>query len=254
MDHPRLPPPEPAKADILRFLARHPDFLRDHAAELAELDAPVRDLGRGVRDFQGALVGIWRRRSVEAVDTARELAQNGRANLSAQNRVHGAVMALLEAADTPRRLMHTVRADLPLMLGLDLVMPILESPDWHREAVQGMKPVPPGTVNGLLGQGRDLCLLADCAGLPMLFDAAAGPVRSQLLIRLELGPGAPDAMLAFAARQPGTFHPGQATDLMQFLARVLARLLRRHSLPAGGGAQRDAQGPDVPDAAFGHAG
>jgi uncharacterized protein YigA (DUF484 family) len=60
----------------------------------------------------------------------------------------------------------------------------------------------------------------------MIFGAAAGLVASQALIRLEISPATPPALLALGARQPDQFHQGQGTELLTFLAGVLENCIR----------------------------
>ena len=54
-----------------------------------------------------------------------------------------------------------------------------------------------------------------------LFGGAAGLVRSQALLRISIGRGAPIGLLCIGARRAGRFHPGLSTELLSFLARVL---------------------------------
>ena len=78
-----------------------------------------------------------------------------------------------------------------------------------------------GAVDALLGSERTALLRVDDAGEPVLFGAAAGLVRSQALLRLTFGRGAPAGLLCIGTRQPGRFHPGLGTEGLTFLARAL---------------------------------
>jgi len=64
------------------------------------------------------------------------------------------------------------------------------------------------------------------AGDAMVFGAAAGLVRSDTMLRLTISPAAPLGLLAFGTRHPGYFNPGQGTELLGFLARVLEHCIR----------------------------
>ena len=68
---------------------------------------------------------------------------------------------------------------------------------------------------------RTSLLRVDAPGEVALFGSAAGLVRSQALLRLAFGRGAPVGLLCIGTRQPGRFHPGLGTELLSFLARVL---------------------------------
>jgi uncharacterized protein len=66
-----------------------------------------------------------------------------------------------------------------------------------------------------------MLLHADMPGDAVLFGGAAGLVRSQALLRVAFGRGAPVGLLCIGARRTGRFHPGLGTELLNFLARVL---------------------------------
>ena len=55
---------------------------------------------------------------------------------------------------------------------------------------------------------------------PALFGSAAGLVRSQALLRLDVSEHAPVGLLCIGTRRSDKFHPGQGTELLSFLARV----------------------------------
>ena len=76
-------------------------------------------------------------------------------------------------------------------------------------------------------------LRADQPGETVLFGAAAGLVRSQALLRLGFGRGAPLGLLCIGSRQPGRFHPGLGTELLTFLARVISITISQWLNPRG---------------------
>ncbi|HTR84696.1 MAG TPA: DUF484 family protein, partial [Reyranella sp.] len=51
-------------------------------------------------------------------------------------------------------------------------------------------------------------------------------VRSQALLRLQLRRDAPQGVLAFGSRTPDKFHPGQGTELLTFLGKVVELTFR----------------------------
>ena len=83
-----------------------------------------------------------------------------------------------------------------------------------------------GTVGALLGATEDAILRSHITGDPRAFGEAAGLVRSEALVRLEISTATPPAMLAFGSRDPEKFHPGQAVELMAFLATALESVVR----------------------------
>ena len=70
-------------------------------------------------------------------------------------------------------------------------------------------------------------------GDPTLFGGAAGLVRSQALLRLGFGRGAPAGLLCIGTRQKGRFHPGLGTELLMFLARVIGITISQWLHPSG---------------------
>ena len=65
-----------------------------------------------------------------------------------------------------------------------------------------------------------------------MFGEASGLVCSAAYVRINTGGGIPAGLLALGSRERGAFHPGQGSDLLNFLARVAELSLRRW-LPAG---------------------
>jgi uncharacterized protein YigA (DUF484 family) len=63
-------------------------------------------------------------------------------------------------------------------------------------------------------------------GDAMVFGPGAGLVSSDALLRLSISSTTPTALLALGAREPGQFHPGQGTELLTFLARVVESCIR----------------------------
>ena len=85
---------------------------------------------------------------------------------------------------------------------------------------------PPGTVEQLFGSGEELILRCGVEGNAEAFGEAASLVRSEALIRMEISASTPPALLAFGSRDPEKFHPGQATELIGFLAAALESVIR----------------------------
>ncbi len=222
-------PPERAlsSAQVADYLRRHPDFLARYPDLLDELVMPARLQGEGVVDLQTFMIERLRN-EVARVTTARdELIEHARDNLTTQNRIHRAVVALLEARSF-EHFIETATTDLAVILDLDVVTIGVEQ-DWNdrRQApVRGVCRLEPGFVDALLGPGGKLLLRDETEGEVAIFKAGAGLVQSDALIRLSISPEAPKALLAFGSRQPGHFHPGQGTELLSFLGRVVENSIR----------------------------
>lgn len=215
-------------AQVLDYLARHPDFLTRHPDALDGQTPPDRDLGDGVVDFQTAMIDRLRADVAGHTVRQRELLDTSRANLTIQTRVHECVLALLEARSF-EKVIEAVATDFTVLLDLDVVALCVESADgeWSGGAAgQGLRVIPPGTVEGLFGSGEELILRCGIEGNAEAFGEAASLVRSEALIRMEISVSTPPALLAFGSRDPEKFHPGQATELIGFLAAALESVIR----------------------------
>lgn len=212
--------------DVAAYLRDHPDFLAQHADLVHHLTAPSVDRGPGVVDLQTFMVDRLRGEVRTLKDQQRELIGTTRANLNSQNRIHAAVLFLLDAQSF-EQLIQTVTTDLAVLLDLDVTVLVVESngrdiPHVHQS---GVRVVEPGTVKRWMGR-RDVVLNDDVQGSAEIYGPGAGLVRSEALVRLHVSSETPDGMIAFGSREPDTFHPGQGTELVAFLARVIERVIR----------------------------
>ncbi|HYG91929.1 MAG TPA: DUF484 family protein [Azospirillum sp.] len=212
--------------DVCNYLREHPDFLVQHAEVIDHLTPPTVDRGRGVVDLQAFMVERLRSEIRNLKDQQRELITTTRANMNSQNRIHAAVLFLLDAQNF-EQLIQTIATDLAVLLDLDIACLVVESngldiPHVHRS---GVRVVEPGAIDRWLGT-RDVVLNADVRGDPEIYGPGAGLVRSEALIRLQVSSETPEGLLAFGSREPDMFHNGQGTELVCFLARVVERCIR----------------------------
>lgn len=211
--------------DVVTFLRDNPSFLNEHPDLLSELDPPKREGGKGVYDFQEAMIRRLKDRIEETTDVARELIDNSRENLHSQNRVHECILRLLSASSF-EQLINLVQTDVAVVLDMDVVTLAVESANAEDFPIRSVCLVPPGHIDQLIGSDKNMLLRAHISGDPDLFGGAASLVQSDALIRLDISSASPPALLAFGHRDPEKFHPGQATELIAFLSAVLAQLVR----------------------------
>lgn len=211
--------------DVVCFLRDNPGFLNEHPDLLSDLDPPQRGGGRGICDFQEAMIRRLRDRIEKATEVTRELIDTSRDNMNSQARVHECVLRLLGATSF-EQLINLIQTDVAVILGMDVVTLAVENANAEESPIHGVSLVAPGTVDRLIGHGRDMRLRAHVSGDPDLFNGASTLVQSDALVRLDMPAASPPAMLVFGHRDPERFHPGQATELIGFLSAVLTRLVR----------------------------
>lgn len=231
----RIAPAEPSALsgrEVVAYLRQHPDFLDRHP-EALRLLRPTREIAGGVLDFQHFLLERLRGQLMRLTAEHRALLATSRGNLASQSRVQKAVLAILTAASF-EQLLHIVTTDLAVLLDVDIVTIGVESTatPTARLPVHGIHLLPAGTVEARLGSDRSVLFGADVAADPALYGAAAGLVRSQALLRLGFGRGAPAGLLCIGARKPGRFHPGLGTELLSFLGRILGITIAQWLNPA----------------------
>jgi hypothetical protein len=214
-------------AQVAEYLREHRDFLVRHP-ELLDLQiAPGRRRGEGVVDLQQYMVDQLRRELTRLKADQDDLLANSRDNLSTQERIHQAALALLEA-ESLAQFAEIISTDLAIMLDVDAVALCLEAPyDQARGSIEGVQSLAAGTVDRLLGPDCAVLLRDDTVGDPAIFDSGAGLVRSDALIRLGSGDGGPLGLIAFGTRHPGYFDSGQGTELLSFLASIVVHCLRK---------------------------
>lgn len=211
---------------VAAYLAAHPEFLSEHPELLARLARRPAVRPDGVIDLQSFMVERLRAEVDRLKQQQRALISATRANQHSQSRVHAAILFLLDA-DNFEQLIQAITTDLAVMLDLDIACLLVESngEDIPHVQISGVRVVGEGTIEAWL-DGRDIVLDGDITGVEAVFGGAAGLVRSQALIRLNVSHETPPALLALGSREPDMFQAGMRTELMGFLAKVLERCIR----------------------------
>ncbi len=209
--------------DVAAYLRRHPDFFRHYPALLEDLQAPDCKRGDGVVDLPSFMVERLRDSMEEMTKARDDLLATGRNNQAIQNRIHQAILALLNARSF-EQFIETITTDLAVIMDVDLVTIGVERTETGAAVrpSSGIYRLEEGVLEALTGGANGGILLRDnIEGDVAIFGAGAGLVSSDALLRLNIAPNAPGALLAFGSRQPDQFHAGQGTELLNFLARVL---------------------------------
>ncbi len=207
-------------AFVEAFLRAHPGFLADRPALYRALTPPRRVHGERLTDHMAAMLAVERERGVELRDRTEALLAAGRANAAIQSRAQRAVLAVMAARGAAEALDIIVQ-DWPALLGVDVVAVCAEA-----RALPLARPLPRGFVARMVPSGTPVALRAQAFETETLYGEAAPLVASDALARLPLPKGG-DALLACGVRDAGTYEPGQGTDVLAFLAAVVAVALTR---------------------------
>jgi len=223
-----LPDIELSDEQVAGFLYAHPDFLARNPDLLESLEWPERWRGDGVVDMQRFMVDRLRGEIDNLRDATQDVIETSRWNMSVQQRTHAAVLAML-AADGLDPLFRLISEELPLVLGIDVMTIGFEPafPPMTRLIAPEVHSLAPGSVDKLLGTGGEISLRTGLADDGTVFGPAAELVSSVALIRINPGAEAPVGLFALGAREPDFFQPGQGTELIAFLARVVERCVER---------------------------
>jgi uncharacterized protein YigA (DUF484 family) len=187
---------------------------------------PKTEAGKGIADFQNYMIQRLKADKEQVITTTRELVENSRANMNNQQRVHKAVLRLLEANNF-EDFIQSITMDLATILDVDIAVFIVESnggeiPHIH---TSGIRIIPPGTVDKWMGE-KNVMLQENISGIEAIYGGGAALVKSQILLRVDISMDTPPAILAFGSRDADMFQEGQATDQILFLARVIERCFR----------------------------
>ncbi|WP_142849942.1 DUF484 family protein [Telmatospirillum sp. J64-1] len=219
----------PSEDEVLDYLSRHPDFLQRHPQLLSLLAAPSRPQGEGVADMQAFMIERLRDQLDEMRGCAEGLIATTRDSMASLSRIHRAALAVL-AAEGLEQVAEMLGHDLPQLLDVDMVSLAVEVGERAipELAVPGLKLLPVGAVDRIMGlPGRSVLLLPDGGGDGDVFGEAAATVASAAFVRLAPCSRAPVGLLALGSREEGSFHAGQGSELLCFLARIVERTLGR---------------------------
>jgi uncharacterized protein YigA (DUF484 family) len=224
-----MPKPAPQNInvdDIISYLKAHPGFLKEHPEACDYLIPPKPSHGKGVADFQTYMIERLKADKEEVISSTRDIVETSRANMNNQQRVHRAVLRLLECASFDD-FIQSITSDLAVILDVDIAVMVVEATGGEIPHVHtsGIRMVPAGTVE-LWMAGKTVLLQDHISGIEAIYGGGATLVQSQILLRVDIARNTPPAILAFGSRDPGMFQDGQATDQILFLARVIERCFR----------------------------
>lgn len=212
--------------DILDYLRANPRFVNNNPEIFDILDFTGTKGEKGIADFQAYMIKRLKADKEEVISTSREIVETSRANMNNQQRIHKAVLRLLEARNFDD-FIHTITMDLSDLLDVDITTFVVEAAgnDIPHVHTSGIRVIPGGTVDKWM-KDKNILLQDNISGIEPIYGGGATLVKSQILLRVDISMDTPPAILAFGSRNPDMFHEGQATDQILFLARVIERSFR----------------------------
>lgn len=212
--------------DIMEYLQKNPQFLQNNPEALELFNLSLKQQAPGVADFQSYMIERLKADKEEVLATTRTIVETSRANMNNQQRIHKAVLRLLESKNFDD-FIHSITMDLATILNIDIATLVIESNgrDIPHVHTSGIRVLPEGTIDKWM-DGKDILLQGNINGIEAVYGGGAALVQSQILLRVDISMDTPPAILAFGSRDPNMFFEGQATDQILFLARVIERCFR----------------------------
>ncbi|MTI10247.1 DUF484 family protein [Curvivirga aplysinae] len=210
---------------VADYLRDHPDFLSGFPDLLGILQPPSREMGEGVSDLQQTMIHRLRDQVERTEDLANVMIVNSRDNLSSTTQIHECVLQLM-STESFEELLEVISRDLPQILELDCVALCVENDDMSMPPIDGLRVIPTTLIDYLLPDGEVIALRDNTMPDPNVYVEKFEVVKSEVLVRLEISPEVPPALLAFGSSDPERFDPGQGTELILFLAQSISELIR----------------------------
>lgn len=213
--------------DVLEFLKENPNFVNEHPQAAELLIPPKKRPKKGeVADFQSYMIERLKEDKEKVLSTTKELVETSRANMTNQQRIHTAVLRMLEA-NRFDDFIQAITMDLASILGVDISVFLVEADGQSipHISTSGIRVIPEGTVDKWMND-KTVLLQDNISGIEAIYGGGATLVKSQILLRIDIASNTPTAILAFGSRDPNMFVDGQATDQVLFLAGVVERCFR----------------------------
>jgi uncharacterized protein len=219
---------EPTANAVKAFLLANPGFILENPEIIESIAAPVATTGDNVVDLQRVMVDRLQHKVRSLRDIQAELIDAASINALTRDRVHHAVLHLMEAKNFEELIAYiTEPTGLAASLDLDTVALAIESrADAPGLGVRGLRILEAGGTDRAIGSDRSHQLAGNIEPNPGLYGQSAPHVRSEALVRLTFSKTTPPGLLALGSAHPDQFHQAQAADLLEFLGRVVERSVR----------------------------
>lgn len=231
---------DPNLAELLRdkIISDPEVILEDRDLMRALVAANERAMGTNIVDLRGVAMQRLEARLDRLEDTHRSVIAAAYENLAGTNQIHRAVLKMLDPMDF-EAFLKCLGTEVAEILRVDCLRLVLEShaaeddpalrrvgevlcvaePGFAQEYMRA------GRISG--SQPRSVVLRQVLPGSGAIYGEAADWIRSEALMRLDLGEGRLPGLLVMGAEDPHQFKPAQGTDLLAFFAGVFERAMRR---------------------------
>jgi len=211
--------PGQAAADAVKtYIRMHRDKLAADG-ELLGLLIPERDDIGAARDLQRFLIDRLTAENVRLRQERNALA--GRTGQGLGDGVRRFVLDLIDARSFAEAISVTVAA--APAFGADRAAICVEA-EGAEMRTQGVRIIPPGTTEAVLGQGGTGAILS--GGGEMLLGPAGAGFRSIAAFRVKIGRDAPAALLVLGAAREAAFEDDSVANDLRFAAKALERAIR----------------------------
>ncbi len=231
--HPRLANPLSVSYGLAGVGVRAGTALRnENTLQLLEIKNSPRKLrGMGmVIPFEERAVAQLRQRLGAAEEANQDLIAFARGHSGAVASIHEAVLAAMDA-DGFEALIHVVTQEWPLILGLDATAIALVVGDkGFRADANGVQFVAPQWLERTL-DGIDGVTLRNVPRGHPLFGPACSLIHSEALIRIDSDAPMPRGLLVLGQRTEQSLEGRHGSELLLFLGRSVAAMMRRWLIP-----------------------
>ncbi len=209
-------------------------ILEDQDVMKALITTNERALGGNIVDLRGIAMERLERRLDRLEDTHRSVIAAAYENLAGTNLIHNAVIKMLEPTDFTAFL-QSLSGELLEVLRVSRMRLILESAE-HEQATIGygdvLSIVEPGAIDHYITAGRNVTirpvtLRQVSPASPDVYGDNAAHIKSEALLKLDLGKGRLPGLLIMGSEDPQQFRANQGTDLLAFFCSAFERAMRR---------------------------
>ncbi|MFD1914262.1 DUF484 family protein [Halodurantibacterium flavum] len=220
-----------------RILARPDAVLDDPDVMRALISANERGMGSNIVDLRGIAMQRLEERLDRLEDTHRSVIAAAYDNLAGTNQIHRAILRMLDPSGF-EAFLGNLSTEVADILRVDQVRLVLERPrpgpddPVLRRLGDVLCTAEPGFVNFYITGGRNVpartvTLRQGGFSPEMVYGETDSDIRSEALMKLDLGEGRLPGLLVMGSEDPRLFKPSQGTELLTFFAGVFERALGR---------------------------